>query len=84
VPEKEWSPAEQLSASLSVLRNSAEPELRNTVALNAAVRLWMTNMVDSIEDGIRVALVSLEQGAARRKYETWIAAASRTFREDVG
>lgn len=84
VPEKEWSPAEQLSASLSVLRNSAEPELRNTVALNAAVRLWMTNMVDSIEDGIRVALVSLEQGAARRKYETWIATASRTFREDVG
>jgi len=40
--------------------------------------------VDSIEDGIRVALVSLEQGAARRKYETWIAAASRSFREDVG
>jgi len=84
MPEKEWSAGEQLTASLSVLRNSADPELRNTVALNAAVRLWMANMVDSIEDGIRVALVSLEQGAARRKYETWISAAGRTIREDVG
>jgi len=84
MPEKEWSASDQLAASLSVLRNNAEPELRNAVALNAAVRLWMANMVDSIEDGIRVALVSLEQGAARRKYETWIAAAGRTIREDVG
>ncbi|HEY0826764.1 MAG TPA: anthranilate phosphoribosyltransferase [Bacilli bacterium] len=74
MPEVEWTAALQAQTALKVLRGESEMYYHNMVLLNSALRLWIAEKVDSVEEGIYHAKYALEQGMALKKYEQWLEA----------
>ncbi|MDP5275046.1 anthranilate phosphoribosyltransferase [Chengkuizengella axinellae] len=73
-PEVNWTVEKQTSTALDVLKGTAELPFHNMVILNSAVRLWVADKVDSIEQGIYSVRHILEQGLAYKQYQKWIRA----------
>jgi anthranilate phosphoribosyltransferase len=71
VPEVEWTPAEQLSVSESVLQGRGHLAFVNQVLLNAAVRLKLAERVDSVEEGLYICKDLLDNGAPWELYRKW-------------
>ncbi|CAM3808888.1 anthranilate phosphoribosyltransferase [Cohnella lubricantis] len=71
VPEKAWTPAEQLSVSEAVLRGEAEMAFTNQVLLNGAARLFLAERVGSIEEGLYTCKALLDNGSAYTAYLAW-------------
>lgn len=73
IPQLEggWSPAEQLRITEAVLRGEADMAFTNQVLLNGAVRLWLADQVNSIEQGLYISKALLENGQAWTLYSTW-------------
>lgn len=71
VPETQWTAEMQAQAVLSVLRGHAAPALRNAVVLNSALRLWVAERTESIEEGIEYAKDALDHGMAWKHYLKW-------------
>ncbi|MDF2815731.1 MAG: hypothetical protein K0Q81_1931, partial [Paenibacillus sp.] len=44
---------------------------RNIVLLNCALRLWITERAESIEEGIQLAVDALDYGLAWKHYTKW-------------
>lgn len=76
-PETEWTPQRQAAVTLAVLQGNADDAYRNTVILNAAVRLWVAEKVESIEEGIYSATHTLQQGMAWKQFNRWRETLSR-------
>ncbi len=58
--------------ALSILKlDQASPAEYHMVLLNSAVRLWVAQAVESIEQGLETAREALETGAAMRKFQQW-------------
>ncbi|NBI30121.1 anthranilate phosphoribosyltransferase [Chengkuizengella marina] len=74
LPEVSWTVEKQTSTMLDVLKGNAPLPFHNLVILNSAVRLWIADKVDSIEQGIYNARHVLEQGLAWKQYNKWIRA----------
>jgi anthranilate phosphoribosyltransferase len=72
MPEIEWNAANQALYTLEVLQNKSVTAVRNSVILNSAVRLWIADKVDTIEEGIERAAYALEEGMAWNKYQAWL------------
>lgn len=71
VPDQEWTAALQAQTAIAVLNNEAELPALNSVLLNSAVRLWISDKAGSIEEGIYMARHAIEQGLALAKYKIW-------------
>jgi anthranilate phosphoribosyltransferase len=67
----DWTPAEQLRVSESVMQGSGHLAFVNQVMLNAAVRLKLAEKVDSIEEGLYTCKDLLDNGAAWELYCKW-------------
>jgi anthranilate phosphoribosyltransferase len=61
---------------LGVLNNQSGPA-RDIVLLNAGVALYAANVASSMQEGVRLAQVALESGAAKAKLDALIALASQ-------
>lgn len=71
VAEMDWTVQLQAHHALEVLHGRAELPFLNSVLLNAAVRLWISQKVTSIEEGIYLARHMIDNGSALRQYNTW-------------
>lgn len=71
VPEIDWTPAEQLRVSESVLQGRGHIAFVNQVLLNAAVRLQLAEKVDSIEEGLYICKDLLDNGTPWELYRKW-------------
>lgn len=71
VPEIDWTPAEQLRVSESVLQGRGHIAFANQVMLNAAVRLKLAEKVESIEEGLYTCNDLLDNGAPWEIYRKW-------------
>ncbi|MGO4547234.1 anthranilate phosphoribosyltransferase [Paenibacillus sp. 2TAB23] len=71
VPEKDWTPAEQVLETEAILQGRGHIAFANQVLLNAAVRLQLAEKVDSIEEGIYICKDLLDNGAAWELYRKW-------------
>lgn len=65
-----WSAKEQAERILGVL-SGEEEALGRMVVLNSALRLWLTERVDSVTAGVDVAWEALASGRAREKFMEW-------------
>ncbi|CAG7628133.1 anthranilate phosphoribosyltransferase [Paenibacillus allorhizosphaerae] len=74
--DAEWTAANQAEAAIGVLRGEAELPCLNAVLFNSAIRLWIGEKVDSIEEGIYRARNAIDSGAAKRKFDAWKRAVS--------
>jgi anthranilate phosphoribosyltransferase len=82
LPEMEWTPELQLKTAEAVLKGTAELPYRNLVLMNAALRLWVTDRADSLDEGVAMARQALDEGLAWRQYQRWVGAV--LFREALG
>ncbi|MDF2723993.1 MAG: anthranilate phosphoribosyltransferase [Paenibacillus sp.] len=71
LPDKEWTPAEQLSVTEAVLRGEADLAFTNQVLLNGAVRLHIAERVNSVEEGLYTSKALLDSGQAWTAYAAW-------------
>lgn len=71
VPEKEWTPGEQLAVSEAVLSGEAEMAFTNQALLNGAARLYLAERVGSIEEGLYTCKALLDNGSAYAAYLGW-------------
>lgn len=71
VPDIDWTPAEQLRVSESVLQGRGHLAFVNQMMLNAAVRLQLAEKVDSIEEGLYTCKDLLDNGAPWELYRKW-------------
>lgn len=71
VPEKEWTVKEQLQTTYEVLQGGGHLACMNQVLLNGAVRLWLAEKVDSIEQGLYICKGIIDNGEAWSMFETW-------------
>jgi anthranilate phosphoribosyltransferase len=71
VSEAQWTAKLQAQATMSVLKGHAAPALRNAVLLNSALRLWVAERTESIEEGIEYAKDALDHGMAWKHYSKW-------------
>ncbi|MCQ6563082.1 anthranilate phosphoribosyltransferase [Paenibacillus mendelii] len=71
LPKMEWTPAEQLRVSESVLQGRGHLAFVNQVLLNAAVRLQLAEKVESIEEGLYTCKALLDDGAPWELYRKW-------------
>ncbi|ANE48120.1 anthranilate phosphoribosyltransferase [Paenibacillus swuensis] len=71
VPEGYWDAQQQAATCMSVLHGNAELAYVNMVLLNSAVRLWIAEKAESIEQGVYIAKGALESGDALRQFEAW-------------
>ncbi|MBB6632947.1 anthranilate phosphoribosyltransferase [Cohnella thailandensis] len=72
VPEKEWTPAEQVAVAEAVLRGEADMAFANQVLLNAAARLELAEQVGSLEEGLYTCKALIDNGAALAVYNSWM------------
>lgn len=72
LPEMEWTPRLQLDTALAVLKGEAALPYRNMVLLNSALRLWVTGSCSTIEEGLKRAEQTLEQGLAWKQLQLWL------------
>jgi len=63
------SPEEQAERILSVLQGGEQH--RNSVVLNSAIRLLLTERVETLQEGIDMARSILESGQAWNTFSTW-------------
>lgn len=71
MPEAEWTAQRQADTVLAVLEGRAERYFEQQVIFNSAVRLWVAQQVDSIEEGIYRVKKLLNGGKALQAYKTW-------------
>lgn len=71
VPEKSWTPAEQLAATEAALQGEAELAYTNQVLLNGAARLHLAERVSSLEEGLYTCKALLDNGSAYNAYLEW-------------
>lgn len=71
LPELSWTPALQLEVTEQVLNGTGHMAFTNQVLLNSAVRLYIGERVQSIEEGIYTCKSVLESGAALDSYQRW-------------
>jgi anthranilate phosphoribosyltransferase len=71
VPEVEWTAAEQVATVEAVLQGSGDMAFTNQVLLNAAVRLWVADKADSIEEAIYTCKQLLDLGVPWKLYRDW-------------
>jgi anthranilate phosphoribosyltransferase len=71
IPEITWTPELQAETTKAVLQGKADPVFRNMVLLNSAVRLWITEKVPSIQEGLERAEQVLDEGLAWKQFEAW-------------
>ncbi|MCX7570762.1 anthranilate phosphoribosyltransferase [Tumebacillus sp. DT12] len=65
-----WSAKEQAERILDVL-SGEEQALGKMVVLNSALRLWLTERVDSVAAGADLAREALDSGRAKEKFMEW-------------
>lgn len=70
MPEVQWTTDLQAQTVWEVLRGRPSP-YRNMVLLNSALRLWITDYVSSLEEGVERAATILDQGLALQQFEKW-------------
>jgi anthranilate phosphoribosyltransferase len=70
-PVSQWTAHMQARTTIDVLRCRALPAYRNIVLLNCALRLWITERAESIEEGIQLAVDALDYGLAWKHYTKW-------------
>lgn len=72
LPEQiEWTADKQIQVTEEVLQGRGHMAYMNQVLLNAAVRLYIANKVDSIEQGLYNCRPLLENGTAWELYCRW-------------
>lgn len=71
MPEEEWTAAKQAEVFQAVLRGEADLAYHNAVLLNSGVRLWISGLAGSIEEGIYKARHAIIQGHALQKFKQW-------------
>jgi anthranilate phosphoribosyltransferase len=69
--EENWTAARQAETALAVLRGEAALPYLNLVLLNSALRLWVSGVCGSIEEGVYLARHALDRGAAWETYLAW-------------
>lgn len=69
-PPVNLSASEQAKEVEQVLTNQS-PRFRNMVLLNSGLRLWVTDQVKSIHEGVQVSQEVLNCGAAWAKFQSW-------------
>ncbi|WP_127579564.1 anthranilate phosphoribosyltransferase [Paenibacillus koleovorans] len=70
-PASGWTAGAQAQTTLDVLAGRAAPAYRNAVLLNSAMRLWIADRTDTIEEGIEHAKSALDNGLAWKHYTKW-------------
>jgi len=78
LPEKTWTPEEQLLTTESVLKGEAELAYTNLVLLNGAARLQLAERVGSLEEGLYTCKALIDNGAAFEAYGKWKAVLSES------
>jgi anthranilate phosphoribosyltransferase len=71
VPQIEWTAEKQADITLKVLENKADAAFTYIVLLNSAIRLWIAEKADSIEQGIKIATSALDEGKAAALFKLW-------------
>jgi len=74
VPEKDWTPQEQVAVAEEVLRGEADLAFTNQVLLNGAARLHLAGRVGSLEEGLYACKALIDGGEALATYERWLQA----------
>lgn len=73
VPEVIWTPQLQMQVTEALLEGGGDRAFANQVILNAGVRLHLAERVPSLEEGIAVSRLALQDGSAAAKYTQWLA-----------
>lgn len=69
--EEAWTAAKQIEVTEAVLQGGGHIAYMNQVLLNAAVRLRLSERVESIEEGLYTCKHLLENGSAWELYRKW-------------
>ncbi len=69
--EEAWTAAKQIEVTEAVLQGGGHLAYMNQVLLNAAVRLRLSERVDSVEEGLYTCKHLLENGSAWELYRKW-------------
>lgn len=70
-PEMQWTAAEQLRVTEAVLTGEAHQAFINQVILNGALRLHLTGLADSVEEGIYIGKSLMDGGGPWQAFNRW-------------
>jgi len=71
LPERTWTPGDQLAVAEAVLRGDSDLAYTNQVLFNGAVRLHLAGKAESVEQGLYACKALIDDGEAHAAYASW-------------